>query len=224
MKQPRVPEYRESEGVKAYIKPLILFLKDFTMAAWTANNQRKKEIEAIKNSVPEVPEFDALTSDPREVGEEEPELDPVPNHADSADRAYDADKLGGKPLSEILLLMYPVGSIYISANAANPGTLFGGVWKQITDRFLIGAGGAHELGATGGEETHKLTADEMPAHKHGWSITGCTNAGFSGDKYNYYVSTYYSGYGTAEMYETGGDQAHNNMPPYLAVYMWKRVS
>ena len=48
MKQPRVPEYRESEGVKAYIKPLILFLKDFTMAAWTANNQRKKEIEAIQ--------------------------------------------------------------------------------------------------------------------------------------------------------------------------------
>lgn len=47
MKQPRVPEYRESEGVKAYIKPLILFLKDFTMAAWTANNQRKKEIEAL---------------------------------------------------------------------------------------------------------------------------------------------------------------------------------
>ena len=48
MKQPRVPEYRESEGVKAYIKPLILFLKDFTMAAWTANNQRKKEIEEIQ--------------------------------------------------------------------------------------------------------------------------------------------------------------------------------
>ena len=49
MKQPRVPEYRESEGVKAYIKPLILFLKDFTMAAWTANNQRRKEIEEVKN-------------------------------------------------------------------------------------------------------------------------------------------------------------------------------
>lgn len=43
MKQPRVPEYREADGVKAYIKPLILFLKDFTMAAWTANNQRKNE-------------------------------------------------------------------------------------------------------------------------------------------------------------------------------------
>ena len=48
MKQPRVPEYRESEGVKAYIKPLILFLKDFSMAAWTANNQRIREMEALK--------------------------------------------------------------------------------------------------------------------------------------------------------------------------------
>lgn len=53
MKQPRVPEYRESEGVKAYIKPLILFLKDFTMAAWTANNQRKKEIEALAGKGPD---------------------------------------------------------------------------------------------------------------------------------------------------------------------------
>ena len=48
MKQPRVPEYREADGVGGYIKVLILFLKDFSMAAWTANNQRKKEIETIQ--------------------------------------------------------------------------------------------------------------------------------------------------------------------------------
>lgn len=47
MKQPRVPEYREADGVGVYIKALILFLKDFSMAAWTANNQRKKEIASI---------------------------------------------------------------------------------------------------------------------------------------------------------------------------------
>lgn len=46
-RQPRVPEYRESEGVRSYIKTLILFLKDFTMAAWTADNQRAREIEEI---------------------------------------------------------------------------------------------------------------------------------------------------------------------------------
>jgi len=47
MKQPKVPEYREADGVSAYIKALILFLKDFSMAAWTANNQRRKEIAAL---------------------------------------------------------------------------------------------------------------------------------------------------------------------------------
>lgn len=47
-RQPRVPEYRESEGVRSYVKTLILFLKDFTMAAWTADNQRVKDIEEIQ--------------------------------------------------------------------------------------------------------------------------------------------------------------------------------
>jgi len=48
MKQPRVPEYREADGVQVYIKALILFLKDFSMAAWTANNRRRKEIAALE--------------------------------------------------------------------------------------------------------------------------------------------------------------------------------
>lgn len=52
MKQPRVPEYREAEGVSRYLKSLVLFLKDFSMAAWTANNQRKKEIEALASKGP----------------------------------------------------------------------------------------------------------------------------------------------------------------------------
>lgn len=47
-RQPRVPEFRESEGVRSYIKTLILFLKDFTMAAWTADHQREKDIEDMK--------------------------------------------------------------------------------------------------------------------------------------------------------------------------------
>lgn len=50
MKQPRVPEYREADGVSRYIKSLILFLKDFASEVWTANNLRKKEIEAISKT------------------------------------------------------------------------------------------------------------------------------------------------------------------------------
>ena len=50
-KQPRVPEYREGEKVRTYIRPLILFLKDFTTAAWAANGRRKREIAALEKRV-----------------------------------------------------------------------------------------------------------------------------------------------------------------------------
>jgi hypothetical protein len=62
--------------------------------------------------------------------------------------------------------IYPVGSIYISANSTSPANLFGGTWEQIKDRFLLAAGGTYAAGSTGGEATHTLTVDEMPNHVH----------------------------------------------------------
>lgn len=50
-KQPRVPEYRESDGTGKYIRSLVLFLKDFCMDVWTANNQRTGEIEVLRREV-----------------------------------------------------------------------------------------------------------------------------------------------------------------------------
>lgn len=50
-KQPRVPEYRESDGTVRYIRSLVLFLKDFCMDVWTANNQRTGEIDALRREV-----------------------------------------------------------------------------------------------------------------------------------------------------------------------------
>ena len=47
-KQPRVPEYRESEGTGKYIRSLVLFLKDFCMDVWTANRETSREISEIK--------------------------------------------------------------------------------------------------------------------------------------------------------------------------------
>ena len=66
------------------------------------------------------------------------------------------------PLHSAALAAYPVGSIYMSANATNPGTLFGGTWSQIQGRFLLAADGSHAAGSTGGEATHTLTQAEMP--------------------------------------------------------------
>ena len=50
-RQPKTPEYREGERVGAYMRLLILFLKDFSTAAWAANGRRKKEIAALEKRV-----------------------------------------------------------------------------------------------------------------------------------------------------------------------------
>lgn len=77
-----------------------------------------------------------------------------------------------KPLTRMMVdLIYPVGSIYLSANAVNPGTLFGGTWSRITGRFLLAANDtSYVLGSSGGSSTKSLSVSEMPSHSHGISI------------------------------------------------------
>lgn len=69
-------------------------------------------------------------------------------------------------VTNIWKVIYPVGSIYMSVNSTSPGTLFGGTWERIQDRFLLSAGSTYSAGATGGEATHTLSAAEMPSHTH----------------------------------------------------------
>lgn len=76
-------------------------------------------------------------------------------------------------IEDIINIVYPVGSIYMSVNSTSPASLFGGTWERIKDRFLLASGDTYSAGSTGGEAQHTLT---------------------------------------------------NNMPPYLAVYVWKRVA
>lgn len=117
-------------------------------------------------------------------------------------------------------LIYPVGSIYMSVNAISPDNLFGGTWEQIQGRFLLGASSSYAAGSTGGEATHKLTINEMPSHRHeykGYESSGSTtgwSASRASQKYNM----------LNDLQATGGGAAHNNMPPYLSVYIWKRTA
>ena len=142
--------------------------------------------------------------------------------------------------------IYPVGSIYMSVNSTSPASLFGGTWEQLKDRFLLGAGNSYSINATGGATTHThttgnhtLTINEMPYHRHetqfAWdanhseSYIGTAN-GLTTDSYKWVSNNYLLDMSTAT--GTGGSQPHNhgntgsssNLPPYLAVYMWKRVS
>mgnify|MGYP003196393292 CR=1 FL=1 len=120
----------------------------------------------------------------------------------------------------ILDNVYPVGSIYMSVNSTNPKNLFGGTWEQIQGKFLFGMNSNYPAGSTGGE----ITQAEMPKHNH---IIYTPNAGGPdvgaaigfpevGSTNTWWAAACMTG-------QTGDNEAHNNMPPYLSVYIWKRT-
>lgn len=126
----------------------------------------------------------------------------------------------------VLNIVYPVGSIYISIDPKNLFDIFGfGTWELIKDRFLLGAGDIYQAGSTGGEATHTLTISEMPSHTHSSAVVSSKE----GSQWLAGAQRVYSSWWDIEWMNdrvggNGGDQPHNNMPPYLAVYIWKRVS
>lgn len=132
-------------------------------------------------------------------------------------------------------MVYPVGSIYMSVNAADPAALFGGTWEQLKDVFLLATGDTYTAGSTGGEATHTLSVDEMPKHRHSSNSyqDGYPNSGLVGEgsfctwvnngKYDNNEPNQGES-GPVRTSWVGGSQPHNNMPPYLTVYMWKRTA
>ena len=118
------------------------------------------------------------------------------------------------------LASWPVGSIYMSMIATSPATLFGGTWVQMENRFLLGAGSGYVAGATGGEAEHTLTENEMPSHYH---LLAMNQAGES-EYWGPMCAAMQDGYMVNMTKPAGGDQPHNNMPPYIAVYMWRRTA
>lgn len=136
--------------------------------------------------------------------------------------------------------VYPIGSIYMNVNSTNPGTLFGGTWEQIQGKFLLGMSSSYPAGSQGGEASHTLTTDEMPSHGHnpaneaGYSgfITNSEKAFSIGDMGSQSGSGRYYPYASAAFDisrntltgTTGGGKSHNNMPPYLSIYIWKRTA
>lgn len=117
---------------------------------------------------------------------------------------------------------YPVGAIYLSVTDVDPSALFGGTWKRIGGRFLLGADSTHAAGSTGGEAAHTLTVDEMPRHNH---EIGNLNASGNSTPFMTVQAQDKKGHGgNVQTMYAGGGKAHNNLPPYLVVYMWQRVS
>lgn len=142
---------------------------------------------------------------------------------------------------ELLDLVYPVGSVYISFNNTSPEDFFGGTWTQLQDRFLLAASDTYPAGFNGGEATHALTQNEMPSHTHTGKtrrigkVCTASNLDQASNVSKINVQGAEQGTGSAgwqwASYQwtdtpnnTGGGQAHNNMPPYIGVYMWRRTA
>ena len=125
--------------------------------------------------------------------------------------------------------VYPVGSIYINAAVAtNPATLLGfGTWVAFgTGRTMVGIDASQTefdtLEETGGSKTHTLTTSELPSHTHN-NPSGILPAPNSNDVDVTGGNGRTLGNNVATD-ATGGGSAHNNLQPYIVVYMWKRTA
>ena len=150
---------------------------------------------------------------------------------------------------ELVDLIYPVGSIYISVNNVSPAAFLGGTWEAFaTGRTLVGVDTSqtefNSVGKTGGAKTHALTVAQMPSHE-GHMYDNFNGTGYverNGDKNSYYLNSDSAksyGYGqydnrpykivsgnemVMQGYSRGSGQAHNNLQPYITCYMFKRTA
>ena len=135
-----------------------------------------------------------------------------------------------REFARLLSLIHPVGSVYISTNSTEPSLLFGGQWERLQDRFLLAASSTYAAGSVGGEAKHTLSEWEMPVHSHKITDENWASGSVMGMAWDQFVSESSSvrSYGintsgSLKTTEAGSGEPHNNMPPYLAVYMWKRI-
>ena len=123
----------------------------------------------------------------------------------------------------------PIGSIIMGtgdnfATQAAVQAIYNGTWEQIKDVFLLAAGDSYIAGSTGGEATHTLTVNEMPKHSHNLPVDKQYGEATTTERDRINLTSgivYNNGYASNE---TGASQPHNNMPPYLTVYMWRRIA
>lgn len=132
---------------------------------------------------------------------------------------------------QILDIMWPVGSIYLSDNATNPNTKFGGTWVRLSGGFIYGSniasGNTYSTGNGSGTTTnnHTLTIDQIPNHSHGQYVTANAGTGgpsirtdYNADGVGY--SCYPQGCNTMG---TGGGKGHCHSIPYIACSIWRRT-
>lgn len=140
------------------------------------------------------------------------------------------DEKIGKINQSLKLLQSHVGMIIQSTTLdteAKVIAIYGGTkWTKIEGRFLLGASSSYKINTSGGEATHKLTVNEMPSHTHsGKQLLLIADPTYAQLKQPVASGTSaIGGYTTDFNNNTGGNVAHNNMPPYKVVYIWERTA
>ena len=160
-----------------------------------------------------------------------------------------------KQIEEMMLKIYPLGSIYMNINPTNPSEFFGGEWVRWGNgRFPIAVDESNETGyfegpeKTGGAFSHTLTIDEMPSHTHiqnqhshvglRWGDQNDDNQaislkgggwagyhlGYEANVENGSQNSIVTKYATAINQNTGGGESFDITPPFITVYMWKRIA
>ena len=129
--------------------------------------------------------------------------------------------------SSIFNSIYPVGTIYMTVTEVNPHELFGGTWVSWgRGRVPVGVNNSiadfSTIERIGGEIAHTLTTEEMPIHTH--NLIGGAVQGLTAVAEGSFISGVWSSPGQNLITSSGGNAAHNNLPPYITCYMWKRVA
>ena len=140
----------------------------------------------------------------------------------------------------LLDILHPIGSILTTTNSVNPSTYLGGNWMPLYDTFLYGSKSAYRIG---GVSEVRITEEQMASHIHknyrgtydyeGWG-NGTLYYGDYGYIMNYYGNVGNPGTGNISSHtattpngatqNTGNNQPHANMPPFMSVYMWERIA
>lgn len=140
-------------------------------------------------------------------------------------------------IHETLLEAHPIGSIYQSIDNTDPSILFGGTWERIEGRFIMGASDTYPAGSTGGSSTH---THDVSGNAAIGVVSNTTAYDSSGAKISeefpigLYAHTHEydspfdrgnASYSTMKCIKTKGNaNEQSNMPPYVAVYVWRRVA
>lgn len=129
---------------------------------------------------------------------------------------------------DLINLFVPIGFEIITADSNfDPAQHYPGTtWKRIMGKFIVGVDDSdsdfNEVDKTGGEKTVTLTVAQMPKHRHSMAITSMQLA--AGDQYSRLGGQEYDNVQDEIIKNAGGNEPHNNLPPYITKYIWERIS